>query len=152
MNCAICLESISKNHPYTPCGHLFHQSCLRKVRLIERSIKCPLCRTRFLVDRRTRSGTKNREVVDKYEELRKELRENTQKKGDHHTETYKTACKIAQHIWEYRIEFRKMARFTGYIKKHLIPYNMKLHDGYFRNDHLEIYELMKDSVKKMKLL
>ena len=102
MNCAICLESISKNHPRTPCGHLFHQSCLRKCRLIGRSIKCPLCRTRFLVDRRTRSDDLRFEAVDRYNELEQELREKTLVNGGRHTETYKSACKLAQHIWKYR--------------------------------------------------
>jgi hypothetical protein len=41
--CSICLESIesaSKNHVATKCGHLFHFSCLKPC-----ITKCPMCRT-----------------------------------------------------------------------------------------------------------
>lgn len=41
INCPICLESISSNDKsVTACAHVFHQTCLRKVR----NNTCPICR------------------------------------------------------------------------------------------------------------
>ena len=43
--CPICLDKIKSDHYFPNCGHLFHFTCISRVK----DSKCPICRERFYV-------------------------------------------------------------------------------------------------------
>lgn len=148
--CPICLEVISKTHPLTPCGHLFHKSCLRLCALFKEEIKCPLCRKGIRLERETRAMASLQHQSTILFAIIANIKMRIYETGGQDKRTQQLAYNLTTHVWENRIIYRKYPNMIKLVKKilftilDLIPSEIK--------KEKKVKKAIKECIRKVNIL